>query len=94
MGSISYTMVENFAFVFPGQGSQFVGMGKQTREKSSAAKQLLEKADTTLGFSLSKIMFDGPEENLKQTEITQPALFVASARRTFSSLPRWAADYV
>ena len=65
-------------FVFPGQGAQYVGMGKALSESFVPAKQLLEKADDTLGFSISKVMFEGPEEDLKITANTQPALFVSS----------------
>lgn len=65
-------------FVFPGQGAQYVGMGKALSESFAPAKALLEKADETLGFSLSKVMFDGPEADLKMTSNTQPALFVSS----------------
>ncbi|MCK9181476.1 MAG: ACP S-malonyltransferase [Fibrobacteraceae bacterium] len=65
-------------FVFPGQGAQYVGMGKSLSESFAPAKILLEKADDVLGFSLSKIMFEGPEEVLKSTDNTQPALFVSS----------------
>ena len=65
-------------FVFPGQGAQYVCMGKALSESFVPAKQLLEKADDTLGFSISKVMFEGPEEDLKLTANTQPALFVSS----------------
>lgn len=65
-------------FVFPGQGAQYVGMGKALSESFASAKDLLQKADDVLGFSLSKVMFDGPEEDLKMTANTQPALFVFS----------------
>ena len=65
-------------FVFPGQGAQYVGMGKALSESFVPAKQLREKADDTLGFSISKVMFEGPEEDLKITANTQPALFVSS----------------
>ena len=64
--------------LFPGQGSQYIGMGKKLAEESTQAKSLLEQADDILGFSLSKMMFTGPEEDLKFTANTQPALYVTS----------------
>ena len=64
------------AFVFPGQGSQAVGMGKDLAAKYPAAAELFQRADTILGYSLSKIAFEGPEEELTQTKYCQPALFV------------------
>ena len=66
------------ALIFPGQGSQYVGMGKDLYEGSPTAKRLFEKADSTLGFSLSRLCFEGPEEELKQTKNTQPAIFLHS----------------
>lgn len=66
------------AFVFPGQGSQFVGMGQALSEQSPAARQIFEEADAALGFSLSQLCFEGPEEELKLTANTQPAILTAS----------------
>jgi [acyl-carrier-protein] S-malonyltransferase len=66
------------AFLFPGQGSQFAGMGKSLAERHSTARAVFEEADAALGFSLSKLCFEGPEEDLKKTENTQPALLAVS----------------
>ena len=66
------------AFVFPGQGSQFPGMGKDQYEQSAFAKKLFEQANEILGFRISDIMFSGTEEDLKQTRVTQPAVFLHS----------------
>jgi [acyl-carrier-protein] S-malonyltransferase len=66
------------AYVFPGQGSQFPGMGKDLYERSSLAKDLFEKANHILGFHITDIMFGGTEEELKQTKVTQPAIFLHS----------------
>ncbi len=66
------------AYIFPGQGSQYVGMGKDLYDQFPAAKKYFDEADSVLGFSLSKICFEGPEEELKQTKNTQPAIFLHS----------------
>ncbi len=71
-------MSDNVAFVFPGQGSQEVGMGKALVEQYPVARQLFEQADEILGFSLSKLCFEGPAEELNDTINTQPAIFVHS----------------
>jgi len=66
------------AYVFPGQGSQFVGMGKDLFENSAKAKELFLQANDILGFDITKIMFSGTDEELKQTNVTQPAIFIHS----------------
>ncbi len=66
------------AFVFPGQGAQFSGMGKDLYESNETAKNLFEKANEILGFRITDIMFDGTAEDLKQTKVTQPAVFLHS----------------
>ncbi len=66
------------AYIFPGQGAQFVGMGKDLYDNSPIAKELFEKANEILGFSITDIMFDGTVEALKETKVTQPAIFLHS----------------
>ena len=66
------------AFVFPGQGAQFVGMGKDLYENNPLAKDLFDKANEILGYSITDIMFNGTDEELKQTKVTQPAVFLHS----------------
>ncbi len=68
----------SLGFIFPGQGAQFVGMGKDVFEKSPVAKRLFEQANDLLGYNLAELCFEGPEEELKKTYITQPAIFVHS----------------
>jgi [acyl-carrier-protein] S-malonyltransferase len=86
---------EKIAFVFPGQGSQSVGMGKNIFENGSKAKEIFEKANNTLGYDLKKLCFEGPEEELKITYHTQPALLTTSValfKEAENLLPK--ADYV
>lgn len=66
------------AYVFPGQGAQFVGMGKDLYENSPLAKELFEKANDILGFRITDLMFEGTDEDLRQTKVTQPAIFLHS----------------
>ena len=66
------------AFVFPGQGAQFVGMGKDLYDNNPLAKELFEKANEILGYRITDIMFEGTDEDLKQTKVTQPAVFLHS----------------
>ncbi len=70
--------MKRMAFLFPGQGSQSVGMGKDLFENFSLARQIFEEADDALHFSISKLCFQGPEEALKLTENTQPAILTTS----------------
>jgi [acyl-carrier-protein] S-malonyltransferase len=66
------------AYIFPGQGSQFIGMGKALYESNPVAKELFDRANTILGFDISELMFNGSDEALKQTNVTQPAVFLHS----------------
>src|SRR6202142_3866656 len=71
-------MSTKIAFLFPGQGSQAVGMGRELAERFPAAAETFTEADTALGFSLSKLCFEGPEDELRLPENTQPAILAVS----------------
>ena len=80
------------AYVFPGQGAQFVGMGKDLYEQNALGREMFEQANEILGFRITDLMFEGVEEDLKQTRVTQPAIFLhsvilASTLKDFS--PIW-----
>jgi [acyl-carrier-protein] S-malonyltransferase len=76
--TVSGTHNSSIAFLFPGQGSQTVGMGKELAEKHPIARRTFEEADEALGYKLSQLCFEGPEDQLRLTEITQPAILAAS----------------
>src|SRR5512140_3875643 len=75
---MSSRTAENIAFIFPGQGSQTVGMGRELADRYPVARQTFEEADAALGFKLSRMCWEGPEEKLRMTEITQPAILTMS----------------
>src|SRR3954465_6876991 len=74
----SAPMEHNTAFVFPGQGSQYAGLGKDVAAKFSAARRVFDEIDDALGFSISQLCFEGPDDQLKLTENTQPAILTMS----------------
>jgi [acyl-carrier-protein] S-malonyltransferase len=86
-------IMSKHAYVFPGQGSQFSGMGKNLYEQNDAAKVLFEKANEILGFRISDIMFEGTDEQLKQTNVTQPAVFLHSVI-AYLTMPQVVPDMV
>ena len=86
-------MKEMKAYIFPGQGSQFPGMAKNLYESDPTAREMLEKANEILGFRITDIMFEGTEEDLKQTKVTQPAIFLHSVVLA-KCLPDFAPDMV
>jgi [acyl-carrier-protein] S-malonyltransferase len=93
------TLTPSTAFLFPGQGSQTVGMGKELSDNYEVARRTFEEADEALGYKLSQICFEGPEEKLKLTEITQPAILTASVAAWRVLLekdvkPNFSADFV
>ncbi len=75
---VSRSSASKIAFIFPGQGSQAVGMGKELAEKYPIARQTFEEADEALGYKLSEVCFNGPEDQLRLTEVTQPAILTVS----------------
>lgn len=76
--SLNEILGTSYAFVFPGQGSQYVGMAKELADRSDIARETIEHADARLGFGLSELMFEGPEQELNDTFNSQPAIFTAS----------------
>jgi [acyl-carrier-protein] S-malonyltransferase len=87
--------MEKIAFLFPGQGSQFAGMGKALADAYPSARQVFEEADQALGFALSKLCFEGPDEDLKLTQNTQPAMLtVSTAALAALRANGFAPDYV
>ena len=88
---VSQSSPSKIAFIFPGQGSQMVGMGKELSEKYPIARQTFEEADEALGYKLSEVCFNGPEDQLRLTEVTQPAILsvsIAALRVIEGRVPR------
>jgi len=82
------------AYVFPGQGAQFPGMGKDLFDSNKSAQKLFEESNEILGFKISEIMFFGTDEDLKQTNVTQPAVFLHSVILAKSLGDRFKPDFV
>ena len=82
------------AYIFPGQGSQFVGMGKDLYESSAHAKELFEQANTIIGFRISDSMFTGTDDDLKKTNVTQPAIFIHSVIQALTAENEFKPDMV
>src|SRR2546426_12358311 len=82
-------IMEKIGFVFPGQGSQYVGMGREVYESSERARRVFEDADRVLGFSLSELCFDGPAEQLNDTQYAQPAILTVSVAQLEALREKW-----
>src|SRR5947209_13120608 len=84
--------MEKVGLVFPGQGSQYVGMGREAYESSPAARHIFDQADAVLGFSLTELIFNGPAETLNDTQYAQPAILTASIAQLEALREKWARE--